>query len=107
MKQVKRMLPFVLVSVVILYGCPYVAKRISYNLMPLILLTPFLCFAIGIIYSYMNQMSALLPLIVMVLFIPAIFLFYTRTALSYPIFFGLSVIAGEIVGKLLKELPNP
>ncbi|MDO5522238.1 MAG: hypothetical protein Q4G58_17215 [bacterium] len=106
MKILKRMWPFILVSLIVFYGCPWVAGRLHKDNMLVILVTPYLCFAIGFIYSYLDRLSKVLPILCVIMAIPAIFLFYTSTAWSYPIFFGLSILVGECAAVLFEQIPG-
>ncbi|MDO5294339.1 MAG: hypothetical protein Q4F05_16505 [bacterium] len=103
MKMIKRMWPYILVTLLVFYGCPWVAKSLHKDNMVVIMVTPLLCFAIGFVYSYLDRLEKIFPVLCAIMAIPAVFLFYTSTAWCYPVLFGLSILVGEIMPVFLKR----
>lgn len=106
MKTIQRILPYAIGSILLFYGCPFAARSLHTSLMLVILVTPFVCMAIGYIDSKHHKVDVVLPVISGLLSIPAIYFFYTSTAWCYPIFFGISILIGEIGAELRKQLAN-
>ena len=102
--KVKRMLPFLIFMAVVFYVLPFWIKDMSSSIIIMLTITPVLCFACSLLCGAYNSFSLWYVLLVMLLFVPAIFIYYNISAWIYIVGYGFFALAGNAIGVLLKKL---
>ncbi|MEG0230236.1 MAG: hypothetical protein RR640_06495, partial [Oscillospiraceae bacterium] len=62
---------------------------------------PIICLVTSIAFGAKNSFNVIYCILVMLLFIPSIFIFYNDTAWVYALEYGIIALVGNIIGKLL------
>ena len=69
----------------------------------LLILFPLVCFLSAIIYGIKYLFSLVYSILVMVLFIPTIFIFYNETASIYIGVYGAISLVGNLLGSFIRK----
>ena len=104
LKTITKMLPYLLACASAIYVIPFLGVSTGvFMLMPLALLiaAPTACFIASLIYGIKNKFKLLqiiYPILVGILFIPAISIYYNETAWIYSIAYTVIALVGNIIG---------
>jgi len=99
MKKHNDLLIFTAVVAAVFYLLPLLSRNTGLAMLNLLCVTPLSVLSASLLYGVRKGFSLLLPLIVFLLFLPALFLFYNGSAFLYaPIFAALSLV-GNTVGR--------
>ena len=74
--KTKRMLPFLIFMALVFYVLPFWIKDMGSSIIIMLTITPVLCFACSLLCGAYNSFSLLYVLLVILLFVPAIFIYY-------------------------------
>ena len=103
MKNFKKMLPYLLIDAVAFYLSPKLMIDTGSAMFLLLLVIPLICLFTALIYTYKNNFSWAYPILVMVLFVPSVFIDYNDSAFIYTFIFGAISLIGSFVGKLFSS----
>ena len=98
MKKSRKILPYLLTLTVIFYILLAFMKNTGSAMLILLVLMPLACFLISLFYGQINSFTFIFPFLVMLLFIPSIFIFYNESAFVYVFVFGAISVAGSLMG---------
>lgn len=101
MENIKKMIPYLLVNVIAFYLLPLVFNSNEGILFALMIAIPIICFITAIIYGIFNSLNMLYPVLVGLLFIPAVFIYLNESALFYVIVYGLIALVGNFIGMIV------
>lgn len=110
MKKWNIMLPYLMVNFIAFYILPVVidvlpASMKGTEMLFFLVTLPTICFVTAFVFGMKHSFHWLYPLAVALLFVPAVFIFYGRTALVYVIIFGVISLIGNFFGKLCDAKP--
>lgn len=100
MDKMKNMLPYLFVNIIVFYALPLMIKDTGSGMMILILGIPFFCFIASFVYGMKNAFNVTYVLLVVLLFIPTIFIFYNESANIYIFYYFVVVLVGSYLGSL-------
>ena len=102
MKKMQNQFPYLLIIVLAFYGVPFINRESG--MVTLLILFPLVCFLSAIVYGVKHSFSIVYSILVMVLFIPTIFIFYNETASIYVGIYGVITIVGNLLGSLVEKI---
>lgn len=100
------MIPFTLLITIDFYLLPMFIKETGSAMFILLVCIPMLCFIISIAYGLYQGFHWHYTVIVILLFIPTIFLFYNSSASFYAVVYGMIAIAGDFIGAMIHKHRN-
>ena len=106
MKKIREMSVYLIVITLAFYVLPAFINDTGTSIFFLIILTPIICFVTSIIYGIRHSFNLIFLLIIMILFIPTIFIFYNESAAVYVLIYGIIATIGNLLGSLIKKMSN-
>ena len=104
MKKIKNQFAYLLIIALTFYGLPLIDRESEMLL--LLILFPLVCFLSAIIYGIKYLFSLVYSILVMVLFIPTIFIFYNETASIYIGVYGMISLVGNLLGSFIRKIDD-
>lgn len=98
MEKFRKMIPYLLIHIGIFYLLPILMKNTGSAMIIILFLMPLTCFLTSIAYGSKNSFTWLFPILVMLIFIPSIFIFYNESAMVYVFVYGFISLLGSFVG---------
>jgi len=106
MKKIREMSVYLIVIILAFYVLPAFINDTGTGIFFLIILTPIICFVTSIIYGIRHSFNLIFLLIIMILFIPTIFIFYNESAAVYVLIYSIIATIGNLLGSLIKKMSN-
>ena len=106
MKKIREMSVYLIVITLAFYVLPAFINDTGTGIFFLLILTPIICFVTSIIYGIRHSFNLIFLLIIMILFIPTIFIFYNESAAVYVLIYGIIAAIGNLLGSLIKKMSN-
>jgi len=106
MKKIREMSVYLIVIILAFYVLPVFINDTGTGIFFLLILTPIICFVTSIIYGIRHSFNLIFLLIIMILFIPTIFIFYNESAAVYVLIYGIIAAIGNLLGSLIKKMSN-
>lgn len=103
MSVFKKMTPYFLAVAVSFYLFPLLGNSTGSFMVILLVIIPLTCFTISFIYGFKNGWNLFFPIVVGILFIPAIFVYFNSSAWVYIVGYSVLSSAGVFVGKTIKK----
>ena len=101
MKKIKNQFAYLLIIALTFYGLLLIDRESE--MLILWILFPLVCFLSAIIYGIKYLFSLMYSILVMVLFIPTIFIFYNETASIYIGVYGIISLVGNLLGSFIRK----
>lgn len=98
MEKLKQMLPYLLIMIGIFYILPMLIIDTGSGMFILLVLVPLACLLTSLAYGFKNSFTLTFPILVMLIFIPSIFIFYNDSAIVYVFAYGAISLFGSFVG---------
>ena len=106
MKKIREMSVYLIVIILAFYVLPAFINDTGTCIFFLLILTPIICFITSIIYGIRHSFNLIFLLLIMILFIPTIFIFYNESAAVYVLIYGIIATIGNLLGSLIKKMSN-
>lgn len=100
MEKIKKILPYLVVIIVDFYLVPFIIKDTGSAMTVMLLIIPLICFICSIICGIKNAFNLLYIIMVMLLFVPTIFIFYNSSASVYVLIYGIIALIGNGIGSI-------
>jgi hypothetical protein len=112
--KIKAMLPFLAVIALAFYLLPSLLLLLRNHsdwgmplfMLLLLLIDPVICLACSIVYGLKYSFNILCPIVVAILFLPAIFIFFNSTAWVYAVVYGVIALIGNAIGTVFYKRRN-
>lgn len=101
MEKLKQMLPYLLIMIGIFYILPMLIIDTGSGMFILLVLVPLACLLTSLAYGFKNSFTLTFPILVMLIFIPSIFIFYNDSAIVYVFAYGAISLVGSFLGASL------
>lgn len=101
MEKLKQMLPYLLIMIGIFYISPMLIIDTGSGMFILLVLVPLACLLTSLAYGFKNSFTLTFPILVMLIFIPSIFIFYNDSAIVYVFAYGAISLVGSFLGASL------
>lgn len=101
MEKLKQMLPYLLIMIGIFYVSPMLIIDTGSGMFILLVLVPLACLLTSLAYGFKNSFTLTFPILVMLIFIPSIFIFYNDSAIVYVFAYGAISLVGSFLGASL------
>ena len=101
MEKLKQMLPYLLIMIGIFYVSPMLIIDTGSGMLILLVLEPLACLLTSLAYGFKNSFTLTFPILVMLIFIPSIFIFYNDSAIVYVFAYGAISLVGSFLGASL------
>lgn len=101
MEKLKQMLPYLLIMIGIFYVSPMLIIDTGSGMFILLVLVPLACLLTSLAYGFKNSFTLTFPILVMLIFIPSIFIFYNDSAIVYVFVYGAISLVGSFLGASL------
>ena len=98
MEKLKQMLPYLLIMIGIFYILPMLIIDTGSGMFILLVLVPLACLLTSLAYGFKNSFTLTFPILVMLIFIPSIFIFYNESAIVYVFAYGAISLVGSFLG---------
>ena len=102
MRKLRHQFPFLLIIVLAFYGFPLIDRESG--ILTLLILFPLVCLLSALVYGVKYSFSLVYSILVMVLFIPTIFIFYNETASLYIGIYGVISLVGNLLGSFIRKI---
>lgn len=99
-KTFPRLAPYLLALAVDFYLLPLLARDTGPAMLMMLCVMPLIALAAGVLYGVRHGFGVLLAAAALVLFVPAVFLYYNASAWVYAPAYALLVLAGTGIGRL-------
>lgn len=86
------------------YVCPLVIQDTGSAIYILLFIMPLITFGCSVVYGIFQGFNFLLPVIVMVLFTPTLFIFYNESAGVYIVAYAVVALVGNGVGLGVRKI---
>ena len=106
MKKIKEMSLYLMVIMLAFYVLPAFINDTGSGIFFLLILIPIICFLTSLIYGIRHSFNLIFLLLIMILFIPTIFIFYNESAAIYVLIYGIIAVIGNLLGSLIKKMSN-
>ena len=103
MKRIKGVSIYLCIMIFAFYGLPFLIRDTGSGIFFLLIMIPIICFLTSFIYGIKHSFNWLYPLLIMLLFIPSLFLFYNDSAAIYVLLYGAIATIGNFLGSLFKH----
>ena len=103
MKKIREISVYLIVIILAFYVLPVLINDTGSGIFFLLILIPIICFVTSIIYGIRHSFNLIFLLLIMILFIPTIFIFYNESAAVYVLIYGIIAIIGNLLGSLIKK----
>ena len=103
MEKLKRMLPYLLIIIFAFYILPLLIKDTGSGMLILLIGIPIICFIVSFIYGIKNSFNWLFSILIMMLFVPSIFIYYNESATIYVLVYGIISIIAQFLGNMLRN----
>lgn len=97
-KKLLSLIPYVVILAINFYLLPLLSKNTGMAILTMLLIMPLITFLAALIYAYISGFSIFLPLVVVLLFLPSVFIFYNESAYVYIVVYGIISIIGDFIG---------
>lgn len=103
-ERFEKMMGYIITAIIFFYGLPLICALINfpfYTLLPML----YVCIAIviGFMFGKVHGGDWLLCLIIMVVFIPCIYMFFNESVWIYVLVCGIGSFIGLMIGTLFKN----
>ena len=106
MKKIREMSVYLIVIILAFYALPAFINDTGSGIFFLLILIPIICFLTSLIYGIRHSFNLIFLLLIMILFIPTIFIFYNESAAVYVLIYGIIAAIGNLFGSLIKKMSN-
>ena len=106
MKKIREMSVYLIVITLAFYVLPAFINDTGTGIFFLLILTPIICFITYIIYGIRHSFNLIFLLLIMILFVPTIFIFYNESAAVYVLIYGIIAAIGNLLGSLIKKMSD-
>lgn len=103
MEGTRKMLPYLAVIIFSFYVLPLLIQDTGSGMSILLFGIPMICLIVSFTYGIKNLFNWLFPLLVMLLFVPTMFIFYNESASIYILAYGIISIIGNFIGSLFSK----
>lgn len=103
MKKLLSVIPYVIALAIIFYLLPLTVKSTGFAMIMMLGIMPLLTFACAFLYGMRQGFDFILPVIVIVLFSPTIFIFYNSSAWIYIVIYAVVGFIGNGIGRLFSR----
>lgn len=105
-KLFQNMVPYLLIIILAFYVLPFLIRDTGSGIWVLLNLIPIVCLFSSFIYGMRHSYNLIFSIIVMILFIPTIFIFYNGSASIYILIYGALSLLGNLLGSLFYKSKN-
>ncbi len=102
-KKLLSVIPYVIVLAMNFYLLPLIVKNTGFAMITMLGIMPLLTFACAVLYGVRQGFDFILPIIVIVLFSPTIFIFYNSSAWIYIVFYAVIGFIGNGIGRFFSR----
>ena len=106
MKKIREMSVYLIVIILAFYALPVLINDTGSGIFFLLILIPIIFFLTSLIYGIRHSFNLIFLLIIMILFIPTIFIFYNESAAVYVLIYGIIATIGNLLRSLIKKMSN-
>ena len=104
MIKIKKLLPYLVVNLFIFYLLPILIRDTGTGMLILIIIIPLITLMTSLLCGLKNSFEWLYPLLVMVIFLPSIFIYYNESALIYTLIYGGLSLLGSFIGSRFQAI---
>ena len=98
LEVIEKIVFIVIINAIVFYLTPFMIKDTGSGMLILLIGFPVICFIVALIYGIKNSFNWIYSLLVMLLFVPTIFIFYNESATIYILAYGIISAFGNFLG---------
>ena len=106
MKKIREMSVYLIVIILAFYALPAFINDTGSGIFFLLILIPIICFLTSLIYGIRHSFNLIFLLLIMLLFVPTIFIFYNESTAVYVLIYGIIATTENLLGSLIKKMSN-
>nr|WP_279079076.1 hypothetical protein [Catenibacterium mitsuokai] len=103
MDKIKKNWVYYFIIFITFYLIPILIQDTGSGMFILLIVIPLITLITSIIYGLRNVFDFIYPLIVVILFIPTLFIYYNASAWTYILVYSMIAVIGELLGKTLQK----
>lgn len=96
--KIKNLWSFLLIIIISFYLLPLIIKDTGAGMLVLLVALPIISLICSLIYGLKNGFRPLFSILLMVLYIPSVFLIYNSSAMIYALIYGVLSLIGMYIG---------
>lgn len=104
MIKIKKLLPYLAINLLTFYILPIIIRDTGTGMLILIIIIPLITFMTSLLYGLKNSFGWIYSLLVMVMFLPSIFIYYNESALIYTLIYGGLSLLGSFIGSRFQTI---
>ena len=105
-EKIREISVYLIVIILAFYVLPAFINDTGTGIFFLLILIPIICFLTSLIYGIRHSFNLIFLLLIMILFVPTIFIFYNESAAVYVLIYGITATIGNLLGSLIKKMIN-
>lgn len=105
-RSLKPMLPYLVILAADFYLLPFLIRSTGAAMILLLIVMPLICLVSSIVYGFRHAFNIVFVVLVIILFIPSIFIFYNASAWIYALAYGIIALIGNLAGMTILRLRN-
>lgn len=98
-KKLVDLVPYAIVLAIDFYLLPVLIKDTGMAMLLMLCVIPLIAFIVSLIHGVRQGFNLLLPIAVILLFSPTIFIYYNESAWIYTIIYGIIALVGNGIGR--------
>ena len=101
--KIKKLWSFLLIILISFYLLPLMIKNTGSGMLVLLIALPVISFICSSIYGLKNGFQPLFSILLVVLYIPSVFLIYNSSAMIYALIYGVLSFIGMYIGSRISK----
>ena len=103
---IKKYYVYILVMLAFYVAAPLLCRDTGSAIFTLLCLLPATLFILSLIYAKMNGFKWYLSPVVVLLWLPIVFIYYNESAMIYALVYGVTSFVGQEIGFLVNKILN-
>lgn len=96
--KIKKLWSFLLIIIISFYLLPLMIRDTGAGMLILLIALPVISLICSLIYGLKNGFQPLFSILLMVLYVPSVFLIYNSSAMIYALIYGVLSFVGMFIG---------
>lgn len=101
-ERIKKQLIYLIILIIGFYILPFFIRSIGSGITSLFIIS-FICVVLSFIYGFKEDFDWLFSVLVMILFLPTVYLHYNSSALIYCLIYGVMSLISMLIGSFISR----
>ena len=103
---IKKYYVYILVMLTFYVAAPLLCRDTGSAMFTLLCFLPVILFILSLVYAKMNGFKWYLSPVVVLLWLPIVFIYYNESAMIYALVYGVTSFVGQEIGFLVNKILN-